>query len=92
VGIEEKRMARWVLAALAVLAAAALFVAAEAQQGHQTERISGEGALFFLIATACQFLQLELLDFCKAVLCPSSGKAAKEAFLASNCAFFSYLI
>ena len=44
-GIEEK-MARWVLAAVAVLAAAALFVAAEAQQGHQTERISGEGPCF----------------------------------------------
>ncbi|KAK1669391.1 hypothetical protein QYE76_057550 [Lolium multiflorum] len=35
-------MSRWGLAAIAVLAAAAaLFIAAEAQQGHQTERISG---------------------------------------------------
>jgi hypothetical protein len=46
VGIEEK-MARWGLAAIAVLAAAALFFAAEAQQGHQTERISGKGLVFF---------------------------------------------
>lgn len=49
-------MARRVLVAIAVLAAtAALFVAAEAQQaaaqqGHQTERISGEGPCLDLIA------------------------------------------
>jgi hypothetical protein len=47
VGIERK-MSRWGLAAIAVLVAAtALFVAAEAQQGHQTERISGEGPCSF---------------------------------------------
>jgi hypothetical protein len=68
-------MSRWGLAAIAVLAAAALFIAAEAQQGH-TERISGEGPSL-LIGTPCQFLQLELIDFYKAVLCPSSWKGAK---------------
>jgi hypothetical protein len=43
----QKKMRRWVLAIaiLAAASAAALFIGAEAQavqQGHQTERISGE--------------------------------------------------
>jgi hypothetical protein len=46
--------------------------------------------LALLIGTPCQFLQLELLDFCKAVLCPSSGKAAKASiFLAPHSMEFS---
>jgi hypothetical protein len=52
----EKKMRRWVLA-IAILAAA-LLLGAEAQavqQGHQTERISGEGPFFSLCSFPSRF-------------------------------------
>lgn len=46
-----KKMRRWVLAIAILAAAVCFFLGAQAQevrQGHQTERISGGGPLFFL--------------------------------------------